>query len=114
MAKVMSSGAGKRSGEEDGEVIPAALFPRFLPHRRYFAEEIWLEPSVAAVQSRYSAKMRRKRDGCGSKSATKKMDRRLCCVHLGSCPSKGSETLKFPEIQLLGKMGKISTHTKVV
>lgn len=72
MAKVMSSGAGKRSGEEDGEVIPAALFPRFLPHRRYFAEEIWLEPSVAAVQSRYSAKMRRKRDGCGSKSATKK------------------------------------------
>lgn len=95
MAKVMSSGAGKRSGEEDGEVIPAALFPRFLPHRRYFAEEIWLESSVAAVQSCYSARMRRKRDGCGSKTATKKWTEGYAVYTWALVPARVQKHLNF-------------------
>lgn len=52
-AKVIGLGTGESGGEEHGKAAPftAASFPGFLPHRRYFAEEIWLEPSVAAVQN---------------------------------------------------------------
>lgn len=70
----MGSGTGESGGEEHGKAAPfaAASFPSFLPHRRYYTEETWLEPSVAALQNCCSARMRRKRDGRGSKTATSK------------------------------------------
>ena len=39
------------SGEECGEAVPSAAvsFPHLLPHRIYFAEEIWLQPLVTAL-----------------------------------------------------------------
>jgi len=74
VAKVTGLCAGEGGGEERDQAAPfaAASFPGFLPHRRYFAEEICLEPSVAAVQNCCSARMRRKRDRCGSKTAVSK------------------------------------------
>lgn len=113
---VMGLGAGESGGEEHGKAAPfaAASFPGFLRHRKYFTEEICLEPSVAAVQNCCSARMRRKRAGCGSKTVMSKWSE----DHAGNTwllfPARIQRHTDFPRYALLGKMGKISTHTEVM
>lgn len=74
VAKAMGLGADEGGGEEHDKaaLFAAASFPSFLPHRRYFAEEICLELSMTAVQNCCSARMRRKRAGCRNKATLSK------------------------------------------
>lgn len=116
VANVMGSGAGGSGGEERGKAAPfaAASFPGFVPHRRYFAEEIWLEPTVAAVQNGCNARMRRKRDGCGRKTTTSKWSEGRAGNTWPLFPARIQRYSDFLRYALLGKMGKISSHTEVV
>lgn len=113
---VMGLGAGESDGEERGKaaLFAAASFLGFLPHRKYFTEEICLEPLVAAVQNCCSARMRRKRAGCGSKTVMSKWSEDCAGSTWLLFPVRIQRHTDFLRYALLGKMGKISTHTGVV
>lgn len=104
------------SEEECGEAVPTAAVSshRLLPHRIYFAEEIWLEALVTAFQSFCCTRVRRKRDGCGSKYAESKWTGGYAGNTWPLFLARIQKHFGFPEMELLGKMGKISTHTTVV
>lgn len=69
---------------------------------------------MAAVQNCFSARMRRKRDGCGNKTEMSRRSEGPAGNTWCLFPARIQRHSDFPKICTPGKMGKVRTHTEVV